>query len=87
VSISKHDPGRITSVIGPNGAGKTTPAQSRQRISRPRISGTVSVDDREITDRPAHDVAPPMALRATFQTRAGRSAISVVLDKRPPRPS
>jgi ABC-type branched-subunit amino acid transport system ATPase component len=68
--------GRITSVIGPNGAGKTTLLNLVSGFQA-SDSGTVSVDDREITDRPAHDVARN-GLARTFQTAQPFGNLSVL---------
>jgi branched-chain amino acid transport system ATP-binding protein len=69
-------PGRVTSVIGPNGAGKTTLLNLVSGFQQPD-SGTVRVGDREITGRPAHDVARA-GLARTFQTAQPFGNLSVL---------
>jgi branched-chain amino acid transport system ATP-binding protein len=69
-------PGRVTSVIGPNGAGKTTLLNLVSGFQEPD-SGTVRVGSREITGRPAHDVARA-GLARTFQTAQPFGNLSVL---------
>jgi branched-chain amino acid transport system ATP-binding protein len=55
--VSLHvDEGEVTAVLGPNGAGKTTLLRAISGDVRP-TSGTVRLDDEDITGRPAHEVA------------------------------
>jgi branched-chain amino acid transport system ATP-binding protein len=68
--------GRITSVIGPNGAGKTTLLNLVSGF-QPSDSGTVSVDNREVTGKPAYDVARN-GLARTFQTAQPFGNLSVL---------
>jgi branched-chain amino acid transport system ATP-binding protein len=68
--------GRITSVIGPNGAGKTTLLNLVSGFQR-SDSGTVRVDNRDVTGRPAHDVARN-GLARTFQTAQPFGNLSVL---------
>jgi branched-chain amino acid transport system ATP-binding protein len=58
-------PGTITSVIGPNGAGKTTLLGAITGMVRP-ASGSVTLNGRDITARPAHARARAGIVR-TFQ--------------------
>jgi branched-chain amino acid transport system ATP-binding protein len=55
VSLSAAE-GGITAVLGANGAGKTTLLRTVSGLLRPR-SGTVLLDGRDITRRPAEDIA------------------------------
>jgi branched-chain amino acid transport system ATP-binding protein len=68
--------GRVTSVIGPNGAGKTTLLNLVSGFQSPD-SGTISVGGREITGKPAHDVARA-GLARTFQTAQPFGNLSVL---------
>jgi branched-chain amino acid transport system ATP-binding protein len=68
--------GRITSVIGPNGAGKTTLLNLVSGFQA-SDSGTVSVGHREITGKPAQDVARN-GLARTFQTAQPFGNLSVL---------
>ena len=55
VSISVG-PGEVVSVIGPNGAGKSTLLKAvTGRL--PAMNGKVTFNDRDITNRPAHQLA------------------------------
>src|SRR5260370_24067551 len=55
VSISVG-PGEVVSVIGPNGAGKSTLLKAiTGRL--PAMSGTVTFNDRDVTNKPAHQLA------------------------------
>jgi branched-chain amino acid transport system ATP-binding protein len=56
---------RIVSVIGPNGAGKTTFFNCLSGIYRPD-SGSIYLDDRDITGRAPHQVCR-LGLSRTFQ--------------------
>ena len=56
---------RIVSVIGPNGAGKTTFFNCLSGIYRPD-GGSILLDGRDITGRPAHEVCH-LGLARTFQ--------------------
>src|SRR5258707_13728657 len=65
-SVSLEIPaGRIFSVIGPNGAGKTTLINVLTGILA-SSGGKVRFDGQDITDAPAHIVAPAGMVR-TFQ--------------------
>ncbi|HEV7934349.1 MAG TPA: ABC transporter ATP-binding protein [Actinomadura sp.] len=55
VSLSAAE-GGITAVLGANGAGKTTLLRTVSGLLRPR-AGTVLLDGRDITRRPAEDIA------------------------------
>ena len=57
--------GEIVGLIGPNGAGKTTLFNCISGVFPP-TSGTIRLDDEEITGRPAHLVARS-GLSRTFQ--------------------
>jgi branched-chain amino acid transport system ATP-binding protein len=49
-------PGEVVSVIGPNGAGKSTLLKAiTGRL--PAMSGTVTFSDRDVTNKPAHQLA------------------------------
>jgi ABC-type branched-subunit amino acid transport system ATPase component len=49
-------PGEVVSVIGPNGAGKSTLLKAvTGRL--PAMSGKVTLNDRDITNKPAHQLA------------------------------
>lgn len=55
--ISLHvDQGEIVTLIGSNGAGKTTTLQTISGLLKPR-TGTISLNGKTISDRPAHVVA------------------------------
>lgn len=49
----KAEPGRITVVLGPNGAGKSTALRVLSGFLSPQ-SGSIRLDDAEITNLPAH---------------------------------
>jgi branched-chain amino acid transport system ATP-binding protein len=68
--------GHVTSVIGPNGAGKTTLLNLVSGFQQPD-SGTVSVGGRDITGKPAFDVARA-GLSRTFQTAQPFGSLSVL---------
>jgi branched-chain amino acid transport system ATP-binding protein len=55
VSITVPE-GRITAVLGANGAGKTTLVRAISGLIRPR-RGSVTLDGRDITQRPAEEIA------------------------------
>jgi branched-chain amino acid transport system ATP-binding protein len=59
-------PGAIHGVIGPNGAGKTTLFNLLSGMVRPS-SGTIHLQDTEITHLPAHRVAR-LGIARTFQS-------------------
>lgn len=59
-------PGEIYALMGPNGAGKTTVFNLISGVLRP-TRGTVVLDGRSLTHRPAYDVAAAGIAR-TFQT-------------------
>jgi branched-chain amino acid transport system ATP-binding protein len=67
---------RVTSVIGPNGAGKTTLLNLVSGFQQPD-SGTVTVGGRDITGKPAYDVAHA-GLARTFQTAQPFGNLSVL---------
>jgi branched-chain amino acid transport system ATP-binding protein len=69
-------PGRVTSVIGPNGAGKTTLLNLVSGFQR-ADAGSVSVRGKEITGKPAHEVAHA-GLARTFQTAQPFGNLSVL---------
>ncbi len=50
------DQGEIVTLIGSNGAGKTTTLQTISGLLRPR-TGSISLSDKVISDKPAHVVA------------------------------
>jgi ABC-type branched-subunit amino acid transport system ATPase component/ABC-type branched-subunit amino acid transport system permease subunit len=68
--------GKITSVIGPNGAGKTTLLNLVSGFQA-SDAGTVSVGNRAITGKSAHDVARN-GLARTFQTAQPFGNLSVL---------
>lgn len=55
VSLS-IDAGEVVTLIGPNGAGKSTLLKTIFGLVR-RTHGTVSLNGKEISDRPAHEIA------------------------------
>ena len=57
--------GAIHGIIGPNGAGKTTLFNLLSRMVTP-TSGTITLEGRDITDTPAHEVAR-LGISRTFQ--------------------
>lgn len=57
--------GEVFSIIGPNGAGKTTIFNLISRIYRP-TSGRLILEDRDITEAPAHRIAS-LGIARTFQ--------------------
>lgn len=52
VSI-RVDQGQVVGLLGPNGAGKTTTFYMIVGIEKPS-SGTIRIDDTDITQRPVH---------------------------------
>jgi ABC-type branched-subunit amino acid transport system ATPase component len=58
-------PGTVFAIIGPNGAGKSTLLNLISGIYRPD-AGTVTLDDRDVTDLPAH-ARVRRGLARTFQ--------------------
>ena len=55
--VSLHiDRGEIVTLIGSNGAGKTTTLQTISGLLKPR-TGTINLDGKLISDKPAHVVA------------------------------
>jgi branched-chain amino acid transport system ATP-binding protein len=48
--------GEVVAMLGPNGAGKTTTLSTIAGLLKP-ISGTIRLDNEEITDRPAYRLA------------------------------
>lgn len=50
------EPGQVVSLVGANGSGKSTLLKSLAGVVRPS-AGTVIVGDRDLTGRPAEDVA------------------------------
>lgn len=50
------DPGEAVAVVGPNGVGKTTVARVATGLVRP-TAGRVVVGGRDMTGRPAHEIA------------------------------
>jgi branched-chain amino acid transport system ATP-binding protein len=72
----KAPSGRVTSVIGPNGAGKTTLLNLVSGFQAPN-AGKVSVGGREITGKPAYEVARS-GLARTFQTAQPFANLSVL---------
>jgi branched-chain amino acid transport system ATP-binding protein len=72
----KAPSGRVTSVIGPNGAGKTTLLNLVSGFQMPN-AGKVSVGGREITGKPADEVARD-GLARTFQTAQPFANLSVL---------
>ena len=67
------EPGRLYSVIGPNGAGKTTLINVLSGRLQAN-AGRVTLDDRDVTDRPAHFRARRGLARSFQITRLFRSA-------------
>ncbi len=68
-------PGEFLAVIGPNGAGKTSLFNLVSGLRRPS-SGTVAVDDRDITRLSPHRRAR-LGLGRTFQTSAVFASLTV----------
>jgi branched-chain amino acid transport system ATP-binding protein len=55
--VSLHVPqGQVVCVIGSNGAGKTTILRTVSGLRRP-TSGTITLDGKPLTGRPAHEIA------------------------------
>jgi ABC-type branched-subunit amino acid transport system ATPase component/ABC-type branched-subunit amino acid transport system permease subunit len=72
----KAPPSRVTSLIGPNGAGKTTLLNLVSGFQS-ADAGRISVGDREITGKPAHQVAQN-GLARTFQTAQPFASLTVL---------
>lgn len=54
-------PGEILTILGPNGCGKSTLLKIAGRLQKP-FSGTVLIDDQEITGIPSGELAKRMAV-------------------------
>lgn len=78
----KAEPGSVVALIGPNGSGKTTLLNVVSGFVKPG-SGTVRLDDEDITARSARGVARS-GVRRTFQTPIvpGMSVADVVASAR-----
>lgn len=71
----KVRPGEILGIIGPNGAGKSTCYNATTNMVN--REGKVFIDDRDVSDVPAHDLAA-LGLRRAFQQNTFFSNITVL---------
>ncbi|MFE0651793.1 ATP-binding cassette domain-containing protein [Streptomyces sp. NPDC059534] len=70
-------PARVTALVGPNGAGKSTLFDCLAGTLRPRHGqGRITLDDRDITARPAH-ARTRLGIARTFQRLAVFPSLTV----------
>jgi iron complex transport system ATP-binding protein len=74
---------QITAILGPNGAGKTTLLRCINRILKPE-SGTVQIEEQDLTRRSSRDIARRVAYVAQRSEPRRISAFDAVLLGRKP---